>query len=226
MRLPPEYRDTFEFYLKKGLAGRIGFGTQPALLVVDMIYAFTDQSCPLGSNLDSQIDAINKLLKVARRRDIPAIFSTGGYDKNLEEAGLWTRKMPSSSWMVAGSRWVKVDERLHRRPNESLLPKKYASCFFGTDLVSRLVSHKIDTLILTGCTTSGCIRATAVDSVSHGFHTIVVEEAVGDRAPLPHLANLFDIDAKYGDVVSLDEAVFYLSNLPTKKGLDRRSLVS
>lgn len=95
-----------------------------------------------------------------------------------------------------------------------LLVKKYASCFFGTDLVARLQSRRVDTVLLAGCTTSGCVRATAVDACSYGFHTIVVEEAVGDRAELPHLASLFDIDAKYGDVVSLEEAAGYLDGLP------------
>jgi nicotinamidase-related amidase len=106
---------------------------------------------------------------------------------------------------------VEVDPRLNRRPNEMLLVKKYASCFFGTDLASRLLSRRVDTLLITGCTTSGCVRASAVDACSYGFHTIVVEDAVGDRAELPHLASLFDIDSKYGDVVGLAEAVNYLA---------------
>jgi nicotinamidase-related amidase len=95
-----------------------------------------------------------------------------------------------------------------------LLVKKYASCFFGTDLAARLVTRQVDTLIITGCTTSGCVRASAVDACSLGLHTIVVQEAVGDRAELPHIANLFDIDAKYGDVVQLDEALTYVQALP------------
>jgi nicotinamidase-related amidase len=95
-----------------------------------------------------------------------------------------------------------------------LLVKKYASCFFGTDLAARLVTRQVDTLLITGCTTSGCVRATAVDACSLGLHTIVVQEAVGDRAELPHIANLFDIDAKYGDVVDLQDALGYLERLP------------
>lgn len=213
MKLPEQYRETFDFYVKKGFAARVGFGEKPALLVIDIIRAFTDLRSPLASNLDSQVDAINALLGPAREARIPIIFSTVAYDRDLQEAGIWIRKVPSNSWLVEGTEWVVVDERLRRQPDEMLLVKKYASCFFGTDLAARLVTRGIDTLMITGCTTSGCVRATAVDACSYGLHTIVVQEAVGDRAELPHFANLFDIDAKYGDVVSLDEALAYLKRL-------------
>jgi maleamate amidohydrolase len=210
MKVPEQYRETFDFYVKKGFAARVGFGERPALLVVDMIRGFTDLRSPLASNLDSQMDAIRVLLEHARRSEIPIIFSTVAYDMDLQEAGIWIRKIPSNSWLVEGSEWVELDERLERRGREMLLVKKYASCFFGTDLAARLVSRRVDTLLISGCTTSGCVRASAVDACSLGLHTIVVQEAVGDRAELPHIANLFDIDAKYGDVVELQEAVEYL----------------
>jgi len=214
MKIPDQYKETFDLYLKKGLAGRVGFGQRSALIVIDLICAFTDPRSPLASNMDSQIQAINRLLELARDRQVPIIFTKVAYDVNLQEAGIWIRKIPSSDWLVEGSEWVEIDQRLHRRPNEMVLVKKYASCFFGTDLATRLINRGIDTLIITGCTTSGCVRATAIDSCSYGLHTIVVQEAVGDRAELPHIANLFDIDAKYGDVVSLEEALKYLSSLP------------
>src|SRR3982074_193372 len=210
MKIPEQYRDTFDFYVKKGFAARVGFGQRPALLVIDMIRAFTDLRSPLASNLDTQMDAIKQLLAVTRQREVPTIFSTVAYDAELQEAGIWVRKIPSNSWLVEGSEWVELDKRLDRQPREMLLVKKYASCFFGTDLAARLVSRQIDTLLITGCTTSGCVRASAVDACSLGLHTIVVEDAVGDRAELPHIANLFDIDAKYGDVVELDEALSYI----------------
>jgi maleamate amidohydrolase len=213
MKLPEQYRETFDFYIKKGFAARVGFGRRPALLVIDMIRAFTDLRSPLASSLDSQMDAIQQLLGVARDRDIPIIFSTVAYDSELQEAGIWIRKIPSNSWLVEGSEWVQLDQRLGRRPREMVLVKKYASCFFGTDLAARLVTRQVDTLIIAGCTTSGCVRASAVDACSFGLHTIVVQEAVGDRAELPHIANLFDIDAKYGDVVGLDEALSYVRAL-------------
>lgn len=205
-RLRHEFRD-------KGFGQRVGFGKRPALLVVDLITGFTDLRSPLAGELDSQLEATNALLAPARAAGIPVIFSTVAYDADLQEAGLWIRKIPSNSWLVEGSEWVQVDKRLEQRPGEMTLVKKYASCFFGTDLAARLISRRVDTLLITGCTTSGCVRATAVDSCSYGFHTIVVEEAVGDRAALPHVANLFDIEAKYGDVVGLQEALGYLSGL-------------
>jgi nicotinamidase-related amidase len=214
MNIPEQYRETFDFYVKKGFAARVGFGQRPALLVIDMIRAFTDLRSPLASNLDSQMEAIRGLLAAARDREIPIVFSSVAYDAELQEAGIWIRKIPSNSWLVEGSEWVELDERLERRPREMLLVKKYASCFFGTDLAARLVTRQVDTLIIAGCTTSGCVRASAVDACSLGLHTIVVQEAVGDRAELPHIANLFDIDAKYGDVVALEEAVGYVQALP------------
>jgi nicotinamidase-related amidase len=205
-RLRQEFRD-------KGFGSRVGFGARPALLVVDLITGFTDLRSPLAGQLESQLAATNDLLEPARALGLPVIFSTVAYDAELQEAGIWIRKIPANSWLVEGSEWVEVDKRLNQQPNETTLVKKYASCFFGTDLAARLVSRRVDTLLITGCTTSGCVRATAVDSCSYGFHTIVVEDAVGDRAALPHAASLFDIDAKYGDVVPLDEAVAYLQGL-------------
>jgi maleamate amidohydrolase len=205
-RLRKEFHD-------KGFGRRVGFGQRPALLAVDFITGFTDLRSPLAGDLDTQLAATITLLEPARAAGIPVIFSTVAYDAELQEAGIWVRKIPANSWLVEGSEWVKVDARLNQRPNETTLVKKYASCFFGTDLAARLVSRRVDTLIITGCTTSGCVRATAVDACSYGFHTIVVEEAVGDRAALPHAASLFDIDAKYGDVVGLGETVSYLHGL-------------
>lgn len=208
-----EYQRLRVQFKDKGLGGRIGFGRRPALLVVDMIRGFTDARSPLAGDLDEQLKATQELLGRARCAGVPIIFSTVAYDTDLQEAGKWIRKIPSNSWLVEGSEWVELDDRFERQNNEMLLVKKYASCFFGTDLAARLVSKGIDTLILVGCTTSGCIRATAVDSCSYGFHTIVVEEGVGDRAELPHLASLFDIDNKYGDVVGLAEANTYLEHV-------------
>ncbi|HEV7963043.1 MAG TPA: N-carbamoylsarcosine amidohydrolase [Actinoplanes sp.] len=206
-RLRKEFQD-------KGFGRRVGFGERPALLAVDFITGFTDLRSPLAGDLDTQLAATNALLEPARAAGIPVIFSTVAYDAELQEAGIWIRKIPANGTLVEGSEWVEVDKRLNQRPIETTLVKKYASCFFGTDLAARLVSRRVDTLIIAGCTTSGCVRATAVDACSYGFHTIVVEEAVGDRAALPHAASLFDIDAKYGDVVGLEETLAYLEGLP------------
>ena len=142
---------------------------------------------------------------------MPVFFTYVAYQSDLSDAGVWSKKIPLES-LVVGSDAVEIDPILQRRPDETLISKKYASGFFGTDLVSRLNALRVDTIILTGCSTSGCVRATAVDGVSYGFRIIVVEDAVGDRSELTHLVNLADIDAKYGDVVSTVEVMEYLQS--------------
>jgi len=204
---------TREFYQKRGLAGRVGFGKRPALLIVDFIVGFTDLSSPLALNLDSEVEATRRLLEVAREKRIPIFFTTIEYDEGYRDAGVFIKKIPSLSVLQKGSRMTEVDERIRPRPDEHVISKKYASAFFGTSLASTLTASRCDTVLITGCTTSGCVRASAVDSCQYGFHTIVVREAVGDRAQGPHEANLFDIDAKYGDVVSLSEALEYLKGI-------------
>ena len=210
-----EYSRLRREFQERGFGGRVGFGARPAIIAVDFITGFTDLRSPLAGDLDSQLAATKTLLAPAREANIPVIFSTVAYDAELQEAGVWISKIPANKWLVEGSEWVNVDARLEQRPNETTLVKKYASCFFGTDLAARLVSRRVDTLLIVGCTTSGCVRATAVDACSYGFHTLVVEEAVGDRAALPHAASVFDIDAKYGDVISLAEACAYLREQTT-----------
>ena len=200
-----------EFFKQRGFGLKIGFGERPALLVIDMLKAFTNPQMMLGANLDKEIEAIEPLLALAHERDIPVIFSTVIYeDRDFKDAGLWAIKMKGSLTLKVGTPAVEIDERLDMRPSDSLLVKKYASCFFGTDLVSRLMNQRVDTLIITGCTTSGCVRATAVDAVQNGFRPMVVREAVGDRSAAAHEQSLFDLNAKYADVVSLDETLQYL----------------
>jgi len=205
-RLRAEFR-------RKGYVGQVGFGQRPALLVVDLIAGFTDLRSPMASDLQSQLQASVALLDAVRVAGAPVFFSTIAYAPDLHDAGLWPRKIPSLSWLQAGSEWVQVDSRLGQRADEPTVVRKQASAFFGTDLAARLHAAQVDTLLIAGCTTSGCVRASAVDSCAHGLHTIVVEEAVGDRALLPHLASLFDIDAKYADVVDLAHALAYLGRL-------------
>lgn len=194
-------------YRKKGLAARVGFGRKPAVLVVDFIVGFTDKRSPLAADFDREVAATRKLLAAARRRGLPVFFTTTAYDREMREAGVFVRKVPSLRTLQEGSRWVAIDPRLARRKDEIVLNKKYASAFFGTALASTLTALGVDTLIVAGCTTSGCIRASVVDAMQHGFRTIVPRECVGDRAPGPHEANLLDIDGKYGDVMSLADVL-------------------
>jgi maleamate amidohydrolase len=200
-----------EFFRQRGFGLKIGFGERPALLVVDMLKAFTNPQMMLGANLDKEIEAIKPLLAIARERDIPIIFSTVIYnDADLKDAGIWALKQKGVVTLKGDSDSVEIDPRLGFRATDSLLVKKYASCFFGTDLVPRLLSRRVDTLIIVGCTTSGCVRATAVDAVQTGLRPMVVREAVGDRSAAAHEQSLFDLNAKYADVVSLDETLQYL----------------
>jgi maleamate amidohydrolase len=201
-----------EFFKSRGFGLRMGFGSRPALLVIDLIKAFTDADRPLGANLDTQIAVTQKLLDVAHEYQVPVFFSTLRYDESdLRDAGLWALKQRGVADLAKDTNGHEIDERLDKRKSDSVLLKKYASCFFGTDLIPRLTSRGVDTLIMTGCTTSGCVRATAVDSLQNGFRPIVVLEGVGDRSAAAHEQSLFDLDAKYGDVVSLEETLAYLS---------------
>jgi len=203
-----------EFFRQRGFGISIGFGERPALIIIDMLKGFTDPAMPLGANLDDQIKAQKPLLDVAHERGIPVIFSTVIYEEaEAKDAGIWAVKMKGSLTLSAGSEAVKVDPRLAMEPKDILLVKKYASCFFGTDLVPRLNNRRVDTLIITGCTTSGCVRATAVDAVQNGFRPMVVREAVGDRSAAAHDQSLFDLNAKYADVVSLAETQQYLKTV-------------
>ncbi len=203
------------FFRERGFGLRIGFGARPALIVIDMVNAFTDPQQPLGADLGAQIAAQLPLLEAARARAVPIVFSTVMYeDADCRDAGIWARKQKGVVTLKAGTPGVQVDARLGRRDGEILLVKKYASCFFGTDLVPRLLAHGVDTLFVAGCTTSGCVRATAVDACQTGFRPMVVREAVGDRSVAAHEQSLFDLHAKYADVVSLEETLDYLRDLP------------
>jgi nicotinamidase-related amidase len=209
-RTPEEILDD---YRRHGLAGEVGFGTSPAVLVVDFIRGFTEASSPLAADFDAELEATARLLAAARQAQIPIFFTTTAYHPDCKDAGLFVRKVPSLKVLQLGSDWVQVDARLRRRTSEILIEKKYASAFFGTALVSHLMTLGVDTLIIAGCTTSGCIRASTVDALQHGLRAIVPVECVGDRAVETHRVNLMDIHGKYGDVVSLEETLAYLRGI-------------
>lgn len=206
-------KNTKKVLKARGFAGRVGFGQRPAILIIDLIRAFTEAGSPLAADLRPQVAAAAKLLRIARKVGVPIIFTTVEYDRSLKDAGLFVRKVSGLKWLVNGSRWVQLHPALKRKKGELLIKKKYASAFFGTDLASFLSTQGVDTVIVAGCTTSGCVRATVVDALQYGLHAIVPREAVGDRAAGPHVASLFDIDMKYGDVVDLEEALRYLHGL-------------
>ena len=203
-----------EFFAERGFGQRIGFGQNPALVVIDLLKGFTDPSMPLGANFDNEMLETKRVLSAAREAGIPIFYTAVAYEEqDLKDAGVWARKQKGTATLVAGTPAVELDPRLERREDEPIIVKKYASAFFGTDLIARLNSRHVDTLVITGCTTSGCVRATAVDAVQNGIVPVVVREAVGDRAEAPHRQSLFDLEQKYADVVSVDEVLAYLSDL-------------
>ncbi len=209
--------ETLKGYQSKGFADRSGYGQRPALLVVDFINGFTDPSSPLGGDFSSELAVTNLLLGEFRQANLPCIYTIIEYDHDYKDAGVFIKKVPSLGVLKRGSPLCDVDPRIAPQVGDHIVSKKYASSFFGTELDSYLRNHGIDTLVITGCTTSGCVRASAVDSLQYGYQTIVVRDGVGDRADGPHEANLFDIDAKYGDVVAADEVADYVRSLTREK---------
>jgi nicotinamidase-related amidase len=205
-------------YARARLGEAVTMGSRPAVLVVDFSCGFTDPECALGSDLSAEVEATRRLLDAAREKGLPVVFTTIGFEPSLKDAGLWVQKAPALAELQLGGRWVEIDGRLEPREDETVILKKGASAFFGTNLVAVLVAQHVDSVILCGATTSGCIRATAIDLLQYGFPTLVPRECVGDRAQAPHDANLFDIQAKYADVVSLEEALVYLEGVPTAIG--------
>jgi maleamate amidohydrolase len=202
-----------EMYANRGFGNKVGFGERLALLVIDFIKGFTDTNCPLGSNLDAEVFATKQLLDSFRSHNLPIHFTTTAYDDAMVSAGVFVKKVPSLAHLKFGSSWIEIDDRLTPISGEVVWTKQYASAFFGTALASSLSAQKVDTLIITGCTTSGCVRASAVDACQHGFLTNVVRECVGDRSASAHESNLNDLDAKYADVILLDDAIEYLKKI-------------
>jgi maleamate amidohydrolase len=191
-----------------------GIGERPALVVVDMSVGFTDPESQLACELEDVVDAVGLLLAAARRADVPVVYTTVAYDEEgKRRAAAFIEKVPALLTLEAGSRWVEIDPRLAPQPGEPVLRKLHASAFFETELAELLAASERDSLIVTGASTSGCVRATAVDALQHGYRTVVPREAVGDRNPDAHAANLYDIDAKYGDVVPLAAALARLEEL-------------
>jgi maleamate amidohydrolase len=202
-----------QVYAAARLGQSITLGSLPAVLVVDFSCGFTDPECALGSDMTEAVEATKRLLDRARAKGLPVVFTTIGYGPSLKDGGLWLQKIPSLGDLQVGGRWVEIDPRLEPREDETIVLKKGASAFFGTNLPSILISQGVDSVILCGATTSGCIRATAIDLLQYGYPTLVPRECVADRAQAPHEANLFDIQAKYADVVSLDEVLDYVESV-------------
>ena len=183
-------------------------------MVVDVNRGFTDPASPLVCELDGCVAAIARLLEVFRRAGLPVVFTTVCYDdEGKRAAAVFIEKIPALLVLEPASEWVEIDSRIAPVDGEPVLSKYFASAFFGTALAELLSSGGCDTVVVTGASTSGCVRATALDALQHGYRVVVPREAVGDRNPAAHDANLYDIDTKYGDVVALDEVVSHVEEL-------------
>jgi nicotinamidase-related amidase len=195
-----------------GFHGRAGFGKRPALVVVDMSVGFTDPASPLHCDLEEVVSAIERLVVATRAARLPVVYTTVAYDEaGKQTAAVFIDKVPALLTLEAGSRWVEIDPRLAPKAGETVVKKLFASAFYRTPLASLLAAQQCDGVIATGASTSGCVRATAVDALQHGYRVVVPREAVGDRNVAAHEANLYDIDAKYGDVLPIEEVLAFLA---------------
>jgi maleamate amidohydrolase len=193
--------------------GHLPFGERPALLIVDVVMAYFDKSSPLYAGVEDALASNERLLAAARKAGIPIIFTNVVYEPGGASGGLFYRKIPVLNVFDAGSPLGAFPPSLQPADGELVISKQYASAFFGTPLASTLTANRIDTLLITGLSTSGCVRASALDALQHGFAPFVVREACGDRHPAPHEANLFDLQAKYAEVISEAEAIGKLQAL-------------
>lgn len=190
--------------------GHLSFGKYPALLIVDFVMAYLDKASPLYAGAEEALASNERLLASARQAKIPVIFTNVVYQDGGSDGGLFYQKIPALCVFIEGSRLGAFPHSLAPQDGEVVISKQYASAFFGTSLASILASQNIDTLIITGMSTSGCVRATALDALQYGFAPFVVREACGDRHMAPHEANLFDLQAKYAEVISEQEAYAFL----------------
>lgn len=194
--LAENYAGTFD--------GHLEAGDRPALLIVDVVMAYLDPASPLHADVEDALASNVRLAAAARAARIPVIFTCVVYQAGGADGGLFYRKIPALAAFQAGSPMGAFPPSLQPEPGELVIAKQYASAFFGTALASTLNALRVDTLLITGFSTSGCVRASALDALQHGFAPFVVADACGDRHPDPHRANLFDLQAKYAEVI--DEA--------------------
>ncbi len=197
----------------KAYRNKAGFGKRPALVLVDFVEAYFDPKCDLYADVHDALESALRVRAVAHEAGIPVILTNVVYHANAMDGGRFYEKAKPLRYFLKGSPMGAWPKDLNPQPGELVISKQYPSAFFGTSLASTLTSLGVDNVILTGLTTSGCIRASCVDSMSHGFITTVVRDAVGDRHDEPHQANLFDMEAKYADVVSEKEIIMHLQAL-------------
>lgn len=202
--------DLLENY-KKAYDNTLGFGKSPALILVDFVQGYFDKDCELFADVQAELESALRIVDKARAADIPVIYTNVAYQSPMQ-GGVFFKKAKPLKNFIAGSPMGAWPAGLQPADGEIVVTKQYPSAFFGTSLASMLNAAGVDSLIITGLTTSGCIRATCIDACSYGFIPIIVADACGDRHPDPHNANLFDMHAKYGDVISEKAVSDYLDN--------------
>jgi maleamate amidohydrolase len=208
--LQSNYRGVFD--------GGVGFGQKAALIVIDFVNAYTTPGEKLyAPDVVSAVKETAPLLAAARKKQVPIIYTRVLYNENGLDGGVFVQKVPVLRTFLASNPMTEIVPELRPEPDDTILIKQYASSFFGTPLAAMLTALRVDTLIITGCSTSGCVRATAVDACQNGFRAIVPRECVGDRHSAPHEANLFDIQSKYGDVVDKSAVLSYFESLPGER---------
>lgn len=195
----------------EGFGSSLGWGRRPALLVIDMMQAYFSEGSPLCMPSRAAVDGCADLLGVARNNDVLVVHTRVAYGPGLADGGLIVRKIPALALLTEGSVLGAFEPDVAPLPSELVVVKQYASAFFGTSLASTLQAAAIDTLVIAGVSTSGCVRASATDALQHGFVPLVVADACGDRTPEVHDANLFDLSAKYADVVDVADVVAHFT---------------
>jgi maleamate amidohydrolase len=205
-----------DIYQTRGFQRRIGYGTRPALLIIDLANAWTRPGYAFTCDeMDTIIPTNQALLKAARAKRIPIVYTTTAYQDPKgphSDTGLWHHKIPVET-LLEGSEEAAIDDRIAPEPGEMVITKKRASAFHGTYLAGYLRAQRVDTVIITGVTMAGCVRHSTEDAIADGFRPIVVREGVGDRVPGVVEWNLFDIDAKFGDVEPLEKVLEYLDGI-------------
>lgn len=194
-------------YKQAGFGQTLSMGRRPALLIIDFVKAYLDPECPLYAGVEDTLAHCINLLSAARAGGIPVLHSNVAFTPGGIDGGIFYRKVAALKYLQRGSVYAEFAAGLEPLANEIVVTKQYASAFFGTSLSATLTAQGIDTLFIAGLTTSGCVRASALDAMQNGFVPLVVREAVGDRDPAPHEANLFDLQAKYAEVISLQDAL-------------------
>lgn len=197
----------------RAFGGKLGFGKTPALILIDLVLGYFDPDCDLWADCDAALHSAIRLRDAARVAGIPVIYTNVVYHPKALDGGRFYQKSLPLRHFRRGGKWGAWAPGLTPSEDELVISKQHASVFFGTSLAPMLTTIGVDTVILTGVSTSGCVRASCVDANAHGFIPIIPREAVGDRHPAPHEANLFDMNAKYGDVVSEAETLDYLAGL-------------